>query len=252
MMEAYWFGHINMKYVTAVKIDEESGGKIAYLTAVDRVNGGEITVRASIVAKQRDVRFTVWDCYTTVLSEFWRSNDHEIYGGSAENSRSNYNKLVIVGNERNPDNRYLSFEVAVVIEKVDPENPIDVGYEFTPMAEWTTYADTRVTIDAEKETTVNVRRRTSQVTNIRSGAALIAGLQSPYTKNLDTLYETLCTIIFTRKYVSDDRILSMGQEFEEALYACEDYIAEYEAHFENGYLAIMQSQYMAQRLFGMA
>jgi hypothetical protein len=142
----------------------------------------------------------------------------------------------------------LSFDVAVVIEKVDLNNEVKCGYTWTPMSEWSTYADTREYNAKEEETAK--RRRQANENTIRTSAISIASLKVPYGNEVEALYEALCNVQYTRKTISDDRIISRGEEFEEALYACEDYILEYESRFENCYLVAEQSKFVLHKLFG--
>ena len=239
----------NLKQIKSIKVDEDLGGRVAYITAPDRVNGGEITVRVSLVANRRDIRFDVWSCYKFVLNGTFRPGQSIASGGTAEeDDRSYFNKLVIVGNEKNPDNRYLSFEVAVVIEKIDKDNPVECGYVYTPMVDWAPSADNRAL--PEKEETVTVRKRLPNPNTVRQGAITIAGLTDPFGKDYDAMFEALCGVVYTRKLISDERIINQGAEFEEALYAALDYLDSYERHYRNLYLAAESAEWIVMDLLG--
>lgn len=153
MQTAYWFAHYSLKYVERVEL--ANNGKTAYMKRYIGTNEhGEReyqTLRLSILSPSSDnLKFQLMDCYTFVHKEgvgATYSPDEIValgngVAGTEERSRSDYRKLAITNGES------LKFEVAVVIELIDTETQgkvteLELGYEWTDMADWEPYADER-------------------------------------------------------------------------------------------------------------
>lgn len=152
----YWFGHFDTNTVD-VKLSSDGRTAYMYLKSESNKNKKTTCIRVSLVANKRSYKFEIWDAYTFVhMSEGGKDpvteekanngivsnpnytldrNYSTANGGDAEKNRDKYNKLVIRGEST------LAFNVAVVIESIDPETvgtnaEPDVGYEYGSMKSW--------------------------------------------------------------------------------------------------------------------
>jgi hypothetical protein len=135
--EIYWFAHYNNNIVTNVTISDD--GRTAYLRSTkSNITAQEHTCRMTIVSPlRRGIQFGLMDTYTFTLDKTMRPGDSEAMGKQPEGDRSAYQKLYI--NLKDLSQFYFS----VVLEVIDPDDPIPVGYSWTEMSEWEPYADTR-------------------------------------------------------------------------------------------------------------
>ena len=242
--EVYWLGHVDYTHIAGVEVD--STGRVATLTSKD----GKTTVRATLVTDRKDVRFEVLTAYDFFLDGTFRKGQSEELGAQPEQDRTKYGKIVIKGNERNPNSNFLSYEMAVVIEKIDPENPVECGYTWTPMDEWVPYTDERESMVIEKAETV--RKRSGSPTAVRSGAIIMSGVKDPYGADIDTFYEALCGVMYARNRVNNDQtIINMGDDFAQALYTYEDYLESYTSYFTNAYVAQECNSSLVYKAFGL-
>ena len=173
MQDVYWFAH----YVTqrgdyarygVEKVEISSDGKTAYLYQLMGRDEHEREIyqvlRLSIVSDNPSFKFTIMDAYTTIhtdpLTGTYQKDFIATQGsGVPEKDRSMYGKLAIASG------KVIKFDVAVVIEMIDPEtvgthNEIDIGYKFTNMNEWVPTEDTRGSFEdiviVEKRGTPNI------------------------------------------------------------------------------------------------
>ena len=242
--EAYWLGHFDKGHVISVEVDDT--GRVATMTS----KGGATTVRVTLVTDRRDVRFEVLTAYDFFLDTTFRPGQSEELGAQPETDRTRYGKLVIKGNERNPNSNFLSYEMAVVIEKIDPDNPVECGYSWTAMDEWVPYADNRQVIVEQQK--VDVRKRNGSAAAVRSGVSIMAGIADPFGAGVDTFYEALAGVMYARNKVGNDQnIINLGREFEEALWAYEDYLESYVNYFSNAYAAQDGNNTIIYKAFGL-
>ena len=122
----------------------------AYLEGLNP-QGEKFTLRVSLVHKMRGVYFSKKDAgVNDFLLENTITPEEAIVPGKTgwmdkESSRAAYQRLVVdLGGQ-------VSVKLAVVIEIVDPENEIDIGYSLTDMKDWVPYADARDYSNFEKE-----------------------------------------------------------------------------------------------------
>ena len=166
MQTVYWFAHYSLSYVQSVELSND--GRTAYMrkSIGKDEHGRDIyqTLRLSIVAANKTLKFEMMDTYTFVHNsgpEATYSPEKVLeLGPVAEKSRKNYRKLAITSGEA------LGFEVAVVIELIDNETvgkstELEVGYTFDNMERWVPAADTRG-IKIEDTNTV-IRRGTPDI-----------------------------------------------------------------------------------------
>ena len=206
----YWFAHYGLSYVSSVELSAD--GRTAYLYGK---SGG--TLRVSIVSKSLDFKFEIMDCYTFVhLNETTGtfSPDYALTHGTfvPEKSRDNYRKLAIKAEN------VLSFNVAVVIELVDPANESEVGYEWTDMENWTPGADQRGDIVAD-----TLKRKAAKKTDITGGVNKLKRTfedGNALNDRFDNTYRTLCDIQYTIIFFGDE----LGSSYDSSVDQYMDYL----------------------------
>lgn len=156
----YWFAHYNVKTISAVPsvitdVEISSNGRTAFLYAKSPITGDTVCLRMSIVSPlSKGITFGVMTAADEqhpedfVLDATQRYGYSESMGKERESDRSMWNKLFIKF-----ENLY-NINVAVVLEVIDEEDPLPIGYSWTPMYQWEPYADTRVKSDGESESSV--------------------------------------------------------------------------------------------------
>ena len=131
----YWFAHYDIGIVSDIKISTDK--RTAYLEAVD-AKGQIHTLRATIVSKVKNLRFSIMTAYDFVLDKTMTADAiKEISNGQEEYDRSSFMKLAIKAQD------VLSFDCAVVIEEIDTKQEIEVGYTWTDMKDWAPARDNR-------------------------------------------------------------------------------------------------------------
>jgi len=193
----YWFGHYNLNIVgTDATISED--GRTAYLTNKSgySYDNQVYTLRVSIVTPiRRGYTFEIMTAYDTVLESTMQPGDSEALGGQPEGKRSHFHKLAI------KCENVTMVNVAVVMEIIDPEAPVDVGYSWTPLEEWEPYADNRSAgsaLEAEaKERTAQrslLQSATKQLENIEASEGGLFGQIDIFYRNITNLCYTVNTI----------------------------------------------------------
>lgn len=144
VQDLFWCAHFNINEVNSYEISPD--GRTVYLTS-KALNGGERkTLRVTLVTANRGFKFSIRDCYDFALEGTPDPDYSKSMNGIAEGDRSKYRRLCIEANS------VLKFEVAVVLEVIDPEHPIEEGYTLgwdgksnalRPMMTWVPDADTR-------------------------------------------------------------------------------------------------------------
>jgi hypothetical protein len=171
------------------------------------------------------------DCYTFCLENTVRPGWSEENGGQPEYSRENINRLVIKGDE------VLSVKIAVVLEIIDPEAPVDVGYTWTEMSKWAPYADTRAQV--EKPSYVPTRKN-ANLSLLRTSAL-----------KLDSYREQGDAVLFGERYndlyrsVTDmDYVVQQFSREEHGTGSNEKYYDAYDAYYGllNGYVTEMRQR----------
>ena len=198
-----WNAHFSIQnYQCELSTDKRT----AYLTADDGT-----VLRLSIVSNSKAFRFAVQDTYTfylqgemgTVPPEFSPQN-----GGVAEKDRSyKYNKLVVVGNN------VLSFNLAVVIEIVDREEEVDVGYTWTNMNKWMPSADTRGDVKVEQTTALRAIPKTADIRSNAVRAQKYVEDGTAFTSSYTGFYRALTDIGYALNYLDADSIPSAYDEY---------------------------------------
>ncbi|MBQ9084745.1 MAG: heparinase II/III family protein [Clostridia bacterium] len=139
MQEMRWFAHIDTNSIS-YEISTDGRTMMLYTKRGSTITN---TVRMTIVSKNTSHKFYVT---TTGEEDFFLKGDRGTagpdwstsMGGYPENPRNQYRRIVI------GDGGMIEFKCAVVIEWLEPGNEnIDVGYEWTNMADWVTTADKR-------------------------------------------------------------------------------------------------------------
>ena len=219
----YWFGHYSFSYIEDIKFSPDS--RTAYM--IDK-NG--TALRVKIVSARSDYKFEIMDTYT-----FVNGGDRGTFGPEyadthepfvPEKSRAEYNKLAIKAVN------CTSFNVAVVIEEIDPDTiftpsaQIEVGYEYTAFADWEPYADERGVI---KEEEVAKKRGNPVLSSIRSNAREMNSIYQSgraFSQKLDEYYAVLSDLYYVYVRFRSSEL----KDFKDEIAAFEERWAEYEAH----------------------
>ena len=145
VQDIYWYAHFDMKNEIS-SFDISSDGRTVYMYSVPDENGKTYTLRVSLVTGNRGYKFEVWDTYKYMLDATPEPGYSFDKKGIDEGDRTHIMKLVINGKGT------LNFDVAVVIELIDPDDPVELGYtlgwegsrnSLQPMETWVPSADTR-------------------------------------------------------------------------------------------------------------
>ena len=165
---AVWFAHFNSDIVSCELVDP----KTAILTSK---SNPDLTLRVSLLAADRGFKFEVWDAYTFALEATPDRDYSKNMNGVAEDNRDHIKRLVIVGQNT------MLFEAAVVIELIDKNNPVELGYkmgwegqrnQLQPMMTWVPGPDQRGNPGAVVEDT-NEYRKTAQYTTLMKNGSYI-------------------------------------------------------------------------------
>ncbi len=143
IQDLYWFAHYDTNVIKTVTLSDD--GKTAYMTSYPDKNGETHTLRVSLITANRGFKFEIWDTYKYVLDT--PGPDYSAsFGKPSEGNRNNFRKLVISGNG------VLKFEIAVVIELIDDDPNMELGYklgwdgqknQLRPMSTWVPEPDYR-------------------------------------------------------------------------------------------------------------
>ena len=153
VQDLYWFAHFNTNNVTEYTVSDD--GRTVIMRSKSDSEGNRKTLRVNLITANRGFKFEIWDASTETEGQFvFDATPREGYSlamkGLDEGSRDHIKKLVISGVNT------LKFELAVVIELIDEEAPIELGYSLgwsgnvnalPPMEEWMPGPDTREDID---------------------------------------------------------------------------------------------------------
>ena len=139
-----WVAHYDTKRVKKVEIT--NNGRTVYMSSAD----GQ-TLRVTLLTPSRTLKFVDMSTYDMLLEATPEQGFSESHPGSpAERDRSNIRRLVIQSKGA------VEFYVAVVMELIDPNAPLEVGYKqgwagnpaaLQPMSTWVPTADFRGIID---------------------------------------------------------------------------------------------------------
>ena len=245
MHTIYWFAHYNINTVDGgVTISDD--GKTAYMRNYIGKDSHGIklyeTLRLTIVTPTASpFKFKVMSTYEFIRSgdTYSREQVTEL-GGAAENSRENYMKLAICGDNVN------KFEVAVVIEMIDnttigTASELDVGYSYMKMSDenWVPTADLRGT-DIEIEDTVD-RRGTpnirSHLVNTIDNIDDMAMKGTLYTDKVAIYYRDLTSAYYAVRMIASD----IPANYKSYVTATNKYKAEFTA-YRNAIVALQKTQ----------
>ena len=215
----YWFAHYDLGTVTDVTITADK--RTAYLQAVD-AKGQPHTLRATIVSKVKNLRFSIMTAYDFVLDKTMTAEEiKEISNGQEEYDRSSFMKLAIKAQD------VLSFDCAVVIEEIDTKNEIEVGYTWTDMRYWAPTADTR---DGLIETDEKLRS-VAKLSDIVASATRTERYRddgSAYTTSYKQYYRALTDLLYACESFKNSSSLPASAQTAKEKSA--DWITEYDAH----------------------
>ncbi len=224
--EIYWFAHYNKNIVTDVEIS--SDGRTAYLRSTkSTITAEEHICRIAIVSPlRRGIGFGIMSTYDFTLDATMRPGDSEAHGKQPEGDRSNYSKLFINLKD------LQQFNFAVVVEVIDPDDPIPVGYTWTEMSEWEPYADTRVSTG---DTIVDVpTRNNAAASELVGGVGRIDKLveDAAHFEQLDSFYAAVTNITYVVDTLGRD-YFTKNSRYQEYLDRYDEYLALYNAYVED-------------------
>ena len=139
-----WSAHYDVR--TVPKVELSADGRTVIMTSKPDKNGDTHTLRVSLLTANRGLKFEIWDTSTYMLSSTPAPDYSPSINGIKENDRSNYKKLVVTGTGM------LKFEMAIVLEIIDPDDPVELGYKqgwngnpvaLPPMSSWVPTPDMR-------------------------------------------------------------------------------------------------------------
>ena len=149
VQDMYWHAHYDIREVQEVTISDD--GRTVYMTSKRIANEhGEMeqkVLRVTLVSGNRGFKFSIRDCYDFTLESTPDPDYSGSINGIYEGSRQNYMRLII------ECKGVLKFDLAVVMEVIDPDDPIAEGYTLgwdgqrtalQPMETWVPLADSRV------------------------------------------------------------------------------------------------------------
>ena len=188
VQDLYWFAHFNTNDVVDYSLSSD-GRTFLMHSKEDKTTGKRMTVRVNLITANRGFKFQVWDASTETEGQFVfdatpRKGFSLAAKGVDEGNRDHIKKLVISGVNT------LKFDVAVVIEMIDEEAPVEIGYTLgwngnpnalPPMEEWMPYADTRSGVDTstiEDDSEVQYRPTAQLSTIIQADARISPYIQS--------------------------------------------------------------------------
>ena len=180
----YWVAH------TAQEIQLSEDGRTAYLTGVTDDGVSTYNLRATLVARMSDIRFTVQDeASAGLLDVTYKKNDSFNKGGAAEYSREGIKKLLIKADA------VPQFNIAVVLELVDEIGSLDpVGYEWSNMNMWNPSASSTGSDEEDN------KRGNAVKNDIITQAQKIASYYRynvAFSENIDDFYKALTLVEYT-------------------------------------------------------
>jgi len=194
----HWVGHFGSDYVSSCELSDD--GTEAYLKSVAKKTGGKVeTLRVKLIDKntKSKLKFEIKTAYDFLMTDPDTGTFPPEYAlthgtGVGEKDRSKYSKLVV-------SNTTTNFNIAVVIEVIDEDAPVEVGYKWTPMEEWEPVDDTRKNTAALLE--VRHRGEPNKI-RIKSHAQGIIKAEENgllFNSGFDLFYERLAEI----QYITD-------------------------------------------------
>lgn len=231
----YWFAHYNVKtvkYIPSVitNVEISSNGRTAYLYAQSETGEDTKCLRLRIVSKvMTGITFGIMNAGMKdsdfVLSATQRYGYSESKGYKKEEDRSMWNKLYIKFED------LFSVEVAVVIEVIDRDDPVDTGYKWTPMYQWEPSADTR---DKNDDTVTEVIENNRGKANKSDIPGYTDTLNKKY--EAGTLFDDLGTYyraVTAMRYVVDTlgRDAFSSDDYADSILLYDKFLAMYESYY---------------------
>ncbi len=223
-----WFAHYRTDQVDSVEISED--GRTAYLSKGKGVF--KKSIRVSLISPDKSLKFEKIDTYNLVLDATPEWGYSESKNGIPEYSRDVFMRLVIKAKN------VKQFNVAVVIEEYDEQNPTELGYNLgykgdssalQPMQSWVPEKDYRIT-----DTPVNPEPNKPSkpgVSTLFSNSNLIKGCieRGTYlTTEFEDFYIALAEIEYVLPFYSSDmtsELLEISAIFNEAKELYNSYVS---------------------------
>ena len=243
---AYWFAHFDK--TDMFRFNLSSDGKTATFLSKKYQ-----TLRVSIVSEDPNLKFEIWDTYTFVHAQnedngvhplnynpnyytYYRDQFALTDSALGERGRDDYRKLVIRAEE------CLEFKVAVVIEMIDPEKEVSLGYEWTPMTseDWAPKADDRVYDDPEEDDpiappVIEGENRLSYPIGkfAMSAEALKDIMENKNTEMFTSEFENLYRILTDMQYLYDNNTKFLNNSQADKMEMFNDGLQAYEIYRED-------------------
>lgn len=229
----WWLAHYNNTKITA---EIAEGGRTAYMTGRSTIDGKEYVLRVQMISPiRRGISFAIMGTGQVginaeqdyLLDATMRPGDSEAHGKQPEGDRSMYSKLAV------KFENLTTMQFSVVLEVIDRDAPIDVGYTFTEMANWVPYADTREkaeTITPDDTVVEETGKRTSaKITEMRNITRVQRIEESGVSLFLDleTFYSAITTATYIvnqngRDKIADNKSVAQYLELYDRYYAIYD------------------------------
>ncbi len=246
----YWVAHYSTKTIKEFEIKDN--GKTVYMTA-EHPDKGYITLRISLVSNGKSDKFvdiSTYEDYDGVeeqylLEKTYKSDSHIEKGGVAQDDRSEFRRLVVKC-------RGMGAQLAVVMEIVDRENEIPVGYQWTPMKDWSKAKnlpsrDTR--LDGDDVELGKGKRDKAQFNRVDQYLVQCGvyrdHLNTSFTDDLVPYYKSITDLTYNYIEFIRDNIFTSEQVSE-----YERYTTEYDKFVTDLNESVRSSSFLVNRLIG--
>lgn len=231
----YWVAH------TAQEIVLSADQRTAYLTCTME-GGSTYVLRASLVARMQDIKFTVQEeAPSGLLDVTYNKNDSFNKGGAYEYSRKPIKKLLLRADS------VPQFNVAVVFEMVDSVDSVEpVGYEWAAMNTWvpSTMQDAGSEGESEKRGTAVKSDIMSKVENVSS----YYRYEVAYTSEFASFYKALTAVAYILKYFPPETLDNrLANSYSDYL----DYYDDYNDYMDDINERIESTSAFADKLAGL-
>ncbi|MBR7116614.1 MAG: heparinase II/III family protein [Clostridia bacterium] len=229
----YWLAHYFTSYESngaspnIVNVEISNNGRTAWLTSKKMADGKSYVLRMQMVSPTPGISFVKMGAYDFLLDATMRPGDSEAMGKNPEGDRSHISKLAVYFEN------LMTVNFAVALEVVDRDNPIDIGYRWTPMDDWDPYADTRLATEGGDDKEDVTERTGASVSDLIGYTQRIAKLieDGSHFEQISEFYAAITQMTYTVNRYGKDYFLSHSNEkFQTAIVDYENYYNIYHAY----------------------
>ncbi len=231
----YWVAH------TAQEITISEDQRTAYLSSFG--DDGKIYIlRASLVARMQDIKFTVQEeAPSGLLDITYNKNDSFNKGGAYEYSREPIKKLILRADS------VPQFNVAVVFEMVDSTSSVQpVGYEWSAMNTWMPSSS-----DASSGDEETAKRGTAVKSDILTETNAVSSFyryEVAYTEEFASFYKSLTAVAYILKSFPPETLDNrLANSYSDYL----DYYDDYNEYMEDINERVEATGALANKLAGL-